>query len=94
MHSRYTIGVQKICTPFAFYPGEQACTHFHLTPSMYTLCTPKKDECIKGLGLLKKCNYSNAIPASNSQSEMGGKASASDERRAACAVASMAEWEG
>jgi hypothetical protein len=51
----YTKGVQKICTPFAYpgvqactpfaYPGVQACTHFHLTPSIYTLCTPKKDDC-------------------------------------------------
>ncbi len=33
------------CTPFA-YPGVQACTHFHWTPSMYTFCTPKKDESV------------------------------------------------
>jgi hypothetical protein len=36
---------KKICTPYV-HPGVQACTHFHLTPSMYTLCTPKKDESV------------------------------------------------
>jgi hypothetical protein len=45
----YTKGVQKqICTPFA-YPDVQACTHFHLTPSMNTLCTPKKDESVRSI---------------------------------------------
>ncbi len=33
----YTKGVQKkICTPYV-HPGVQACTHFHLTPSMYSI---------------------------------------------------------
>ncbi len=54
----YTKGVQKkICTPYV-HPGVQACTHFHLTPSMYTLCTPKKDEsadCVEKSYVSKSC---------------------------------------
>ncbi len=48
----YKKNMYTLCT---VHPGVQACTHFHLTPSMYTLCTPKKDESVE------KTDYSPII---------------------------------